>query len=157
MDTKKGKINLFKEAIETIPEVKSGFRNGLQALGANAQVVEASDTRKLNGSVDIDTCTKALYPSASRWDYAIGYEAKAYFLEVHPANTSNVDEMLKKVEWLTNWLKEKAPALKRIAASNSFYWVPSGRCKILAHSSQKRKLAQKHVLITPIFCLPAQK
>lgn len=157
MDTKKGKINLFKEAIETIPEVKSGFRNGLQALGANAQVVKASDTRKLDGSVDIDACTKALYPRASRWDYAIGYDAKAYFLEVHPANTSNVDEMLKKAEWLTNWLKEKAPALKRMAANNSFYWVPSGKYNILPNSPQSRKLAQKHVLITPIFRLPAQK
>lgn len=47
---------------------------------------------------------EGLYPNASRWDYAIGYDQKAWFVEVHPANTSNVKEMLKKVEWLESRL-----------------------------------------------------
>ena len=157
MGTKGENKNLFRQAVESVPEIQAGFRNGLQALGANAKAVKTEDTRKLEGSVDIDACTKALYPEDSRWDYAIGYDAEAYFLEVHPANTSNVDDMVKKAEWLTNWLKEKAPALKRMASSNTFYWVPSGKYNILPHAPQSRRLAQKHVRIVSILRLPVPK
>lgn len=89
-------IPTFKQAVENTQDIKNGFHNGLQALGANAKQVSATDTKKLEGSVDIDACTKELYPQDARWDYAIGYEGKVYFLEIHPANTSNVKEMIKK-------------------------------------------------------------
>lgn len=149
-----GMGNTFKEAVEETPDIAKGYAGGLRALGGNAQVVSAKDTRLIDGSVDIDGCTSTLYPNASRWDYAIGYDGKAYFLEVHPADTSNVKEVIKKAEWLKNWLENKAPRLKQIAADKAFYWVASGRCCILRGSVQSKRLAQSNVLLVNKLNLP---
>lgn len=99
--------NPFQNAVKSIPEIKDGYCHGLQALGQNAQKVKFKDSKKLNGSVDIDKSTIALYPEANRWDYAIGYDGKAYFLEIHPANTSDVTPVIEKAKWLENWLQQK--------------------------------------------------
>lgn len=147
-------IPTFKQAVENTQDIKNGFHNGLQALGANAKQVAATDTKKLEGSVDIDACTKELYPQDARWDYAIGYEGKVYFLEIHPANTSNVKEMIKKAEWLTNWLNQKAPLLKSQAANNNFYWKASGKHNILPNSPQYRRLAQSKIKLISNCKLP---
>lgn len=151
---KKEALNLFKQAIECTPDVKDGFRDGLQALGSNAKNVMSANSRKIDGSVDIDSCTHGLYPNESRWDYTIGYDGKAYFLEVHPANTSNVKEIVKKADWLKKWLSEKAVELKKIAAKNTFYWVPSGKYSILPSSPQGRQLAQKNIQLIKRLHLP---
>lgn len=135
----------FKQAVENTPEIKSGFRNGLQALGTKSKQVSATDTKKVEGSVDIDACTQALYPNDARWDYVIGYDGKVYFIEIHPANTSNVKDMIKKAEWLTKWLTQKAPLLKLLAANSTFYWKASGKQCILPNSPQYRKLAQSKI------------
>ena len=139
--------NKFKEAVEATPDIKDGFCNGLQALGKNSIRVKTSNTLLLNGSVDIDACTKELYPNEARWDQVVGFESQAYFLEIHPANTSDVGSMINKVQWLDSWLSAKAPTLKDLAATNVFYWIPSGRCKILKTSSQYRQLAQSKIQI----------
>lgn len=57
-------------------ELKDGYCKGLQALKGNSLKVSVSKPQHLLGSVDIDDCTKGLYPNASRWDYAIGYDQK---------------------------------------------------------------------------------
>ena len=54
------------------------------------------DARRLDGSLNIDEETKMLYPNESRWDYAVSCDGKVYYVEVHPANTSNVEEVIKK-------------------------------------------------------------
>jgi hypothetical protein len=69
-----------------------------------SQLIAVNNTRLLEGSVDIDACTLKNHPNEARWDYAIGYESKAYFVEIHPADTSNVNEVIKKAEWLKQWL-----------------------------------------------------
>lgn len=135
----------FRSAVDETPDVKNGFCYGLQALKGNTQHVNVSDSRKLDGSVDIDDCTHDLYPNDSRWDYVLGYGGKAYFLEVHPANTSNVKEMINKAKWLTCWLNEKAPLLKSIAVNNIFYWAASGKSCIIPGSTQSRQLAQSKI------------
>lgn len=149
--------NPFKHAVESTPEISTGFRNGLAALGANSEKVSVDNTRKLNGSVDIDSCTAQLHPNEARWDYALGYENKAYFLEVHPANTSNVQEMINKANWLKQWLCKNAPNLQSIMAENTFYWVPSGKYAIDRRSSQYKKLAQSKILLVPRFKLPTKR
>lgn len=59
MENKK-KTTVFQLAVESTPDIKIGFRDGLQALGTNAQRITAQNTRKLEGSVDIDACTQSL-------------------------------------------------------------------------------------------------
>lgn len=149
----KNTIMTFKQIVEKTPDIKDGFHRGLQALRANAKQVSAADTQKLEGSVDIDACTKNIYPQDSRWDYAIGYGGKVYFLEIHPANTSNIKEMIKKAEWLKNWLAQKAPLLKSRAV-NSYYWKASGKFNILPNSLQNRKLAQSKIKLISNCKLP---
>ena len=98
----------FRKAIENTPDVQHGYREGLQAIvKADKRAVMVKDARRLDGSLNIDEETKMLYPNESRWDYAVGYDGKVYYVEVHPANTSNVEEVIKKKLWLDKWLKEK--------------------------------------------------
>lgn len=145
----------FTDAVKNTPEICLGLRIGLQALKNDAGRVKATDNRKLNGSVDIDETTKNLYPEASRWDYVIGYEGKAYFLEVHSTNTSDIDDMLKKADWLRQWLNTKAPELEAISGSKCFYWISPGAYNIVSSSPQARKLAQSKVkYMGKVFQLP---
>ena len=126
--------NLFKEAVERTPDIQNGYRIGLKALkGKDAGCVTAENTRMVDGSVDVDACTRDLYPNEARWDYVVGYRGCAYFLEVHPA--------------LRNWLTMQAPALKTLQNGKSLYWVPSGKHNILPNSPQSRMLAQSHILL----------
>lgn len=142
-------LNVFQKAVLATPEVSSGYCKGLQAMKGNSPMLKVSDTRKLQGSVDIDDCTKSLYPQAARWDYAIGYNDKAYFAEVHPANTSNVIEMINKANWLEAWLKNKATDLAKIREDNLF-WIPSGKVAILKNSRQYRQLALHKLTLTKL-------
>lgn len=141
--------NVFESAVNSIDDLKKGYRKGLQALKGNSSKVSIKDSSKLLGSVDIDECTKSIYPQDSRWDFAIGYNQKAWFVEVHPANTSNVKEMVKKVQWLEGWLVGKGKALANIRNDNFHYWIPSGRVCILKTSRQYKNLAEHKIQITP--------
>ena len=146
--------NRFKRVVEATEDIKNGFCRGLDALSSNSKYVNAVETRKIDGSVDIDTCTKFLYPNEARWDYTIGYDNRAYFLEIHPANTRNVEEVIRKSKWLDKWLTEKASLLKSLSANNLFYWVPSGKVNILNSSPQYRRLSQSKIKIVSKLQLP---
>lgn len=139
--------NIFQNAVSATPDVSSGYCKGLQAMKGNSSVLKVADSRRLQGSVDIDECTKRLYPQEARWDYVIGYGDRAYFVEVHPANTSNVTEMVNKANWLEKWLRNKAPELEKLRV-DILYWVPSGKVAILRNSPQYRKLALHKLVLT---------
>ena len=140
--------NVFESAVNSIEDLKGGYRKGLQALKSDSPKVSISDCKNLLGSVDIDACTKSFYPQDSRWDFAIGYNQKAWFVEVHPANTSNVKEMVKKVQWLESWLVEKGKGLAIIRNDNVHYWIPSGRVCVLKTSRQYKCLAKHRIKLT---------
>lgn len=141
--------NIFRLAVEGTRQTSHGYLTGLQALGNNSTKISVSNPRLLNGSVDIDRCVKALYPEDNRWDYAIGYHNVAYFVEIHPAETSAVSTMIAKVTWLKQWLKTQAPLLDRIKSSqNTFQWVPSGRNAIAKNSREAFRLSKSGILIT---------
>lgn len=146
--------NIFRKTVESIPDISAGYRDGLKALKGKHSSFVITDKEFLLGSVDIDACTSVMYPEEARWDYAIGYKGKAYFVEVHPACTSNVKEMIKKVIWMTKWLKEKGETLNAIKDSELWYWIPSGKFAMLKTSPQYRSLSHHHLQITSNpFCL----
>jgi len=116
--------------------LQGGYRLGLQALGANSNKIDPANTRKLDGSVDIDTCTEEKYPEKNRWDYAIGYDGKVYFVEVHPASTSEVRAVLQKLQWLKAWLQKEAPEIIKKKANSPYYWVQTGSFQIPKNSRQ---------------------
>ena len=136
-----GSNNKFKAAVDATPDIKNCYRPGLQALGAHGAKISLRNNSLCNGSVNIDECVKAKYPNANRWDYCLGYNNEAYFVEVHSANTSQVSTMLKKLQWLKHWLNNNAPELNKIKAKPPYYWVMSGKYDILPGSSKARQIA----------------
>lgn len=147
MDKTKKHNNKFVAAICRCDEIRDALKPGLTALGNYSVAIRAADTKLIDGSVDIDKAVKRKRPSEPRWDFAVGYSNEASFIEVHPADTKNIDEMLKKVNWLKNWLSNTAPELKSLHKSGIYYWIPSGRVKILRTSNQFRKIASNGLLI----------
>ncbi len=105
------------------------------------------DARRLDGSLNIDEETKMLYPNESRWDYAVGYDGKVYYVEVHPANTSNVEEVIKKKLWLDKWLKEKAPSMSALkAGSPKYQWAATeAGVHVSPQSMYARRLSQRGI------------
>jgi hypothetical protein len=144
MKNNKIKPKTFKQAVEETEEIKNGYQNGLKALGNYSNKVELGDTKKCEGSVAIDDCTESLYPQENRWDYVFGYKGDAYFVEVHSAHTSEVSVVLKKLQWLKDWLNSKAPEIKKLQAKDkAFIWIQTNGNHILPKSSQIRLLAEK--------------
>jgi hypothetical protein len=132
----------FELAVRQTPELAEGYCPGLQALRDNAAYIRPDEPQLLEGSVDIDKCVKELYPEDARWDYAIGYQQQAYFVEIHPAGSDSIADITKKAQWLRQWLRTKAPALRKLSAGNEVYWIPSGKCAIAPKSQQAKALAQ---------------
>lgn len=133
----------FQVAIEKTEEVKNGFCVGKHAIKSiDRSKVVAANKNRLQGSLDIDSQVKALYPNEPRWDYALSYDDKIYFFEVHPAETSEVDKVVNKVNWLKCWLKTHAPEINQLPkAEYPYTWVQSGRYAILPTAREKMKLS----------------
>ena len=140
----------FQIAVENTPDVKNGFRAGLQAVkNSDRNKVNVTDPRKLQGSLDIDTQVQKKYPQEPRWDYALSYDDKLYFFEVHPASTSEVDAVIKKLGWLKDWLKNKASEINKLQKGvHPYVWVQSGRYDILDSGKSGKKLAVSGIVVT---------
>ena len=99
-------------------------------------------------SVDLDGALRDLHPNDPRWDYGIGVRKtknsdRVIWIEVHPASSSHIQDVLKKLEWLKEWLGSSAPRLKTI--STDYVWIASGEVSISTNSPQRRKLAAKGI------------
>lgn len=139
MKSKQSKpVLTFKEAVEATPDIATGYKAGLSAMGEYSSRVSAADTTRLQGSVDIDSCTTSKYPNANRWDYALAYKGEVFFVEVHSANTSEVRTVLRKLQWLRDWLNSHAPELNKMKAksSNPFVWIQSKNFQIPKNTPQ---------------------
>ena len=124
----------FQVAVELTEEVKNGFCFGKQAIKhADRNKVHAADSKKLQGSLDIDSQVKTLYPHDPRWDYAVSYDDKIYFFEIHPAETSEVGKVISKVQWLKDWLKIKATKINElpILACDTAIFIHHDGCVVI--------------------------
>ncbi len=138
----------FRNAVRNTSEVKDAYRPGLEALrDKDRNRISFGDTRRIRGSINLDSSLAESYPNLSRWDYGIGFEKniktdKVVWLEVHPAKADEVKSMIAKLNWLKNWLQDSAPALRRITLGDSpFVWVASGGVAFQKSSQQARILA----------------
>lgn len=133
----------FREAITTSAPLR--LRDGLQAIkkSEGKGQIGAEDTSKVLGSVAIDDDCREAHSRASRWDYVAGYDrngrAIAYFIEVHPAETTDVAVVEKKFDWLLEFLAAEGRERLR-ALPAEFHWVASGRVNIPQHMPQYKKL-----------------
>ena len=131
-------------AVDKTKDVKGQFRTGLGAIrGIEKQKFIVPDPRRITGSLDIDSSTKDKYPEANRWDYAIEYDQETFFVEVHPATTSEIPVIAAKLAWLKKWLKEQAPAIDALKPQNRqpYHWVYTNKYAILPNSKYARQLA----------------
>src|SRR5690606_306924 len=139
----------FKETVKRTPDIKHCFQQELKGLGDNSGKIILSDKKKCGGSVNIDECVTKKYPQSNRWDYCFCYKEVVYFVEVHPANTHEVSVVLKKLQWLKDWLNTQAPELNKIKSKKApYYWIQSGKFNIPKTSRQYRVVSQ--VGIKPI-------
>jgi hypothetical protein len=142
----KNKKKTFKQAIEATPDVYRCFKEGKQAIkNEERDKVELTVPRNCGGSLFIDQCLmdQKKYPGDNRWDYAIDYNGEVYFFEVHTASTSEVNRVLRKLQWLKDWLYQKAPEINALKSKSPFFWVQSDGYHILPNSSQERAVFQK--------------
>jgi len=140
--------NQFEQAVLNTPSLgKDAYQSGLDALTkAHHSRVDPKPCEAI-GSVNLEQALKSQFPNSPLWDYGIGLQrgnrAFAIWLEVHPANTSNVEEVLKKLGWLKDWLKQNAPDLWKLTRQeDSYYWVATDGVHITRDSPQARRLSK---------------
>jgi hypothetical protein len=136
----------FKESVAATPHLKNSFCEGLQALRAEDKPhVEVEDTRKLAGSVDVDTALQKAQPQANRWDFAIAYnhtnrsEEFVYWTELHTASDSQVKVVIKKAQWLVCWLKNEGHPLAGF--ERDILWVSSRATSFNLTGYQQKQMA----------------
>jgi len=131
----------FKATIEANQQTAHCYQKGLKALRSYSNKVKPQHPRNVNGSVNLETCLPEPEHGEGRWDYMVGYNEEAYFIEVHPADSKNVDEVIKKAKWLYQWLKDN-PDIKAIQAENDpFRWVATNGVNI--STKHQFRLAQE--------------
>lgn len=136
----------FKKAVEDTPHLKNAYCQGLQALRAEDKPhIEVEDTRSLGGSVDVDTALMKVEPHANRWDFAIAYnhtnrnEEFVYWTELHTASDSQVKVVIKKAQWLLNWLKNGGTKLGKF--ERDILWISSGATTFNLTGYQQKQMA----------------
>lgn len=136
----------FKQAVQSTIEVKHCYCEGKQAIKNEEKgKVELIDPRQCGGSLFIDQCLldQKLYTCDNRWDYAIDYKGEVFFFEVHTASSDQVSTVLKKLQWLKDWLNQKAPEINKLKSISAYYWVQSSGYHILPNSVYERLVVQK--------------
>ena len=145
----------FEKAVQAEPPpVKCAYHPGTQALAnRHRRLVTCEDPRRLTGSIDLDSALKKQpgHASAARWDYGLGYRPpagkreQAIWIEVHSATTGEVSAVLKKLQWLKDWLNDGAGRLRQMtdlaAPDIRFVWIASAGVNIPQHSPQARRLS----------------
>lgn len=144
----------FEEAVRVTPApVCEAYRPGKQALkGEHRELIRCRDTRRFTGSIDLEDALAGDTRVTNPWDYGIGFRLpggseRATWVEVHPAITTEVSTLLRKLDWLRTWLRNEAPALGAIsqpaAEIETFVWIATeAGVHIRAGSPQARRLQQ---------------
>jgi hypothetical protein len=134
----------FKKAVQGTRALAHAYRDGLQAIrSADHQRMICQEPRRLTGSVDMDEALRSSHPNDARWDYGIGVNRigeRVLWVEVHPASSDHVKEIVAKVTWLRNWLKSEAHLLAKLPCR--FVWVASGTVGLTRTGRQLREVAK---------------
>jgi hypothetical protein len=156
MKDKQRKALSFKEAVASTKDIENCYQLGLKAFGTHSGKINLQNPKKCCGSVDIDGSVAKKYPQDSRWDYAICYNNVVFFVEVHSAYTGEVHAVLKKLQWLKDWLINHAPAINNLKAiyRTPYYWIQSNGNHILPNSPQARQIAAKGLRPISVLQLP---
>jgi hypothetical protein len=137
----------FKEAVEQTPDLKGAWQQGLRALReVDRNHVDAEDTRRIKGSVNVEKCLAPNYLGERQWDYAVGFhptnlgdEEVVYWIEVHPAKNGEVKVVLEKLQFLKKWLSQEGAKLNTMR--RAFIWVSSGKTSFTLTAPLQKQFA----------------
>jgi hypothetical protein len=137
----------FQEAAKKTPGLEEAYKAGLQALRAEDKPhFVAADTRCLTGSVDIDSALQKIEPNANRWDFAVAYQHTnraaefIYWVELHTGSDSEVKVVIRKAQWLANWLRNAGKLLADFECS--IIWLSSGATSFTLSAPQRKQMAE---------------
>ena len=142
--------NPFQQAVLNTPGLGGGaYCPGLRALTNKHRARVKPSEVQILGSVNIEQALHQRYPNKPLRDYAIGVQKGnkpyAIWVEVHPANTSNVSEVLSKLRWLKEWLRLSGQATQLHALTppqRAYHWIATDGVHITPDSPEARQLAQ---------------
>ncbi len=146
----------FEDAVRAAPApVCDAYQPGKQALkGEHREQITCRDSRRFTGSIDLEAALKTgqAQSAVNPWDYGLDFRERdgrevALWIEVHPASTTEVSTVLKKLTWLRGWLRQETPALHALSqgcsAGSSYFWLATaGGVHITSNSPQARSLRQ---------------
>ena len=155
----------FKEAVEAAQHpVNGAYCPGKQAMEKKHRcLVTCVDSTRFTGSIDLDTALRHHRPGDNRWDYGLGYKPangseQAIWVEVHSAITSEVSKVLRKLQWLKDWLNENAEQLRQLSERADkdirYVWIASSGVQIPKHLRQAKRLAQSGLTLKEKLELP---
>ncbi|MCI0695880.1 hypothetical protein L0337_28250 [candidate division KSB1 bacterium] len=136
----------FRTAVQATPALKKAFKDGLQALRqTDRSRIACKKPHDLAGSVNAGAMLEEALPNAPRWDYGVGVHIdknsdRVIWIEIHPASSHHINDVLSKLQWLKSWLKTNAHRLD--ALPREFVWVASGMIAMQPGSPQRKKLAE---------------
>jgi hypothetical protein len=144
-------IVTFRQAVDAAPGLRGAFCEGLQALRrSDGAKIECKNPRRVIGSIDLDEHLAISCPDDPRWDCGIGVKSngaeEAVWVEVHPASSAHVGEVLRKLKWLKNWLERNAPDLR--AMTSRYCWVASGSVSLRPGSREYMRIADEGLTFT---------
>lgn len=119
------------------------YKSGLTAIkNEHRRKIRIQDSRRLNGSMDIDKACRKSEPGAYRWDYLVvvnkNDNENLALIEIHgAAKSKEVGIVIKKKNWLLQWLAKTE--LERF--KKRFIWLSTGSAKITAQSKYAKMLA----------------
>jgi len=126
----------FHQAAQKCPlPVCNAILPGKKALEArHRQQVNCREPERLTSSINLDQTLQQVpnHRNSNRWDYGVGYKPeqgpeRAVWIEVHPASTSEVGAVLRKLDWLKRWLESEARALQQITITDrqlkAYHWL----------------------------------
>lgn len=151
---------VFKKCIEAaFPDIPDACAAGKRALPRNdGKKIQCAGAMTIRNSVFLDECANTMkdFQQASRWDYGLAVgktdsdsHELVIWVEVHSAKTGEVDRVLKKREWLRQWLSKHAPELYKSMGfsldSQNCHWIAENGVHILPHSPQGKILKSKRM------------
>lgn len=142
----------FETNVKACTPLNHHYRTGMRALRRpDRRRVSVTRPTQLTGSVDVDKALAHTLPNDPRWDYGIGCRPgrngpeMVHWVEVHPATDGEAKVIEAKLDWLTGWLKNNAPALG--AMPRRYVWVSSGKTALTPVAPARRRLAQKGLIV----------
>jgi hypothetical protein len=137
----------FQMAVEMTRHLRHAWRPGLEALRArDRKYIEVEDSRRLTGSIDVDTACRRADPDGNRWDFGIAYEHQNrtqevfYWVETHTASDSQVGTVIRKAQWLQRWFRGDGRRLARF--ERDIVWISSGPTTFTLAATQRKQMSE---------------